>query len=130
MINLQLVKSKNLSQQAISEIESIHDKLTNLMSRAGLGVFNQSVYDRIEELEFELQDWWGFERDESKHTHKKLYEWRCDWIGRRFKCLETGEVFQIPDDVYYNQFFKVGNGFVDVGDGHYCRFGGKVKEVK
>lgn len=130
MINLQLVKCKNLSEEAVSEIESIHYKLNKLMCRASLGAFNQSVYDRIEELEFELQDWWGFEKHESKHKYKKLYQWRCDWIARRFKCLETGEVFQIPDDVYYNQFFKVGNGFVDVGDGYYCRIGGNIEEVK
>ena len=130
MINLELVKTKNLSEEDTSEIEDIHDKLTKLMSRAGLGVFNQLVYDKIEELEFELQDWWGFEQDESKHTYKKLYEWRCDWIARRFKCLETGQVFEIPDDVYYNQFFKVGNGFVDVGDAYYFRIGGNIEEVK
>lgn len=129
MINIQLVKSKNLSEEAINKIELIHDKLSKLMSRAGLGIFNQSVCDKIEQLEFELQDWWGFELDESKHTYKKLYRWRCDWIARRFKCLETGEVFQIPDDVYYNQFFKVGNGFIDVGNEYYCRFGGKIQEI-
>jgi len=59
----------------------------------------------------------------------KLKEFRSKWAGHKFKCLETGEVFQIPDDVNYNQFFKVGSGFIDVGNEYYCRFGGKIQEV-
>lgn len=60
----------------------------------------------------------------------KLKEFRSKWAGRKFKCEETEEEFVIPENVERRQFFKVGNGFVDVGDGYYCRFGGKIEEVK
>ena len=60
----------------------------------------------------------------------KLEEFQAKWAGCKFRCEETGEEVVIPSDVQYRQFFKVGNGFVDVGDGYYSRFGGKIEEIK
>ena len=63
--------------------------------------------------------------------NSKLEQFRKIWAGRVFRCLETGEEFTIPEDVRETDFFTVGNGFVDVGRlGFYCRFGGKIVEVK
>lgn len=53
-----------------------------------------------------------------KKTVKEL------WAGRTFKCTETGEVVTIPENVRPRDFFKVGECFVDVGDGYYSRYGG------
>ena len=51
------------------------------------------------------------------------------WAGRRFMCRTTGEVFTIPDDVRYRAFYNIGKGFIDIGDGWYCRFGGDIVEL-
>lgn len=53
-----------------------------------------------------------------------------NWAGRVFVCNDTGEKFTIPDDVKPKDFFVIGNGFIDVGDGYYCRWGGNIEEVR
>lgn len=114
----------------MSREQEIRDQITKLMERSGLGVFNQTVYDKIEELEFELQEFWGDERDASKHSYTKLYKFKCLWVGRKFKCVETAEELIIPDTITYGSFFEFGNCFIDVGDGYYSRFGGEIEEIK
>lgn len=52
-----------------------------------------------------------------------------NWGGRTFKCLDTGEEVTLPDTIYRGQFFKVGDGFVDVGDEYYSRWGGSIIEI-
>ena len=59
-----------------------------------------------------------------------LSEFRAKWAGRKFQCVKTGEVFVIPDNVYYRDFYQFGEAFIDVGDGHYARFGGVVNELR
>lgn len=60
----------------------------------------------------------------------KLEEFRKQWTGRTFKCMDTGTTFTIPDDVRECDFFKIGNGFLDVGRYKaYSRYGGNVTEV-
>ena len=59
-----------------------------------------------------------------------LSEFRAKWAGRKFQCVKTGEVFVIPDNVYYRDFYQFGEAFIDVGDGHYVRFGGAVNELR
>jgi hypothetical protein len=59
-----------------------------------------------------------------------LSEFRDKWAGRKFQCLETGEVFVIPDSVYYRDLYQFGESFIDVGDGLYARFGGTVHELR
>lgn len=114
----------------MSREQEIRDQITKLMGRSGLGVFNQSVYDKIEELEFELQEFWGDERNPTRHCYKKLYEFKCLWVGRKFKCIRTGEELVIPDTITYGSFFEFGNCFIDVGDNYYSRFGGEIEEIK
>ena len=58
-------------------------------------------------------------------------KWKAsDWIGRTFRCKDTGETLTIPEDVHEAQFFSFGDCFVDVGRGYYARFGGNIEEVK
>ena len=52
-----------------------------------------------------------------------------EWMGRTFKCNDTGETMTIPDDVKPKQFFKFGDCFIDVGDGMYSRAGGDFIET-
>lgn len=114
----------------MSREQEIKDQITKLMGRSGLGVFNQTVYDKIEELEFELQEVLGFKQDITRHQYKNLYKFKCSWVGRKFKCVQTGEEMVIPDTITYGSFFEFGNCFIDVGDGYCSRWGGEIEEVK
>lgn len=129
-INKTLATQRNLSKETISKIEEIHVQLTKLLSRANLGVFNTSVYNAIEQLEFQAQTLWNFPQDPAFHTWKLLYEFRCQWANRTFKCNKTGVEISIPEDVRERDFISVGEGYVDTGRlNAYARFCG-VTEVK
>lgn len=129
MINKTLAEKQGLDDETITEIEQIHSLLQSLLEKANLGVFNTSVYNAIEKLEFQAQELWGFKQDPGYHTWKRLYEFRCQWVGRKFQCGKTGEIFTIPEDVMERDFFRVGDGWVDVGRlNFYSRFSG-VREI-
>lgn len=52
------------------------------------------------------------------------------WIGRKYRCIETGVVVELTDDmVAPRAFIGVGNGAIDLGDGFYSRIVGKVERV-
>lgn len=69
--------------------QEIRDQIRKLMERSGLGVFNQSVYDKIEELEFDLQEVLGFKQGGTRHQYKNLYKLECSRFG--------GEIQEIKD---------------------------------
>lgn len=73
----------------MSRQQEIRDQIAKVMQRSGLGVFNQSVYDKIEHLEFELQEVLGFKQDGVKHQYKNLYKLECSRFG--------GETEEIKD---------------------------------
>lgn len=126
--NPNLVKLRGIDEESVKQINLLHEKLDNLMSRANLGAFNQSVYDEIESIENQLQVLWKFGIDKSKHKWKHVYKFRCGWVGRKFQCMETGVVVEIPADVCEKDCFGVGQGFVDTGvlDG-YSRFSNVIE---
>jgi hypothetical protein len=126
--NPTLVKMRGIDEESVKQINLLHEKLDKLMSRANLGVFNQSVYDGIETIENQLQLLWGFGIDKSMHTYKHLYKFRSQWVNRVFQCKTTGETFTIPENVKERDFFRVGQGFVDTGvlDG-YARFSNVIE---
>ena len=53
---------------------------------------------------------------------------RENWAGRAFKCTATNETVTIPEDVMPGDFFRIGNCYLDVGDGIYFRGGGVTLE--
>lgn len=56
---------------------------------------------------------------------------KSDWVGRKFKCLETGtEVVLTEDIVYPRAFIGIGKGAIDLGDGYYSRSVGSIVEIK
>lgn len=126
--NPTLVKMRGIDEESVKQINLLHEKLENLMSRANLGVFNQSVYDEIEKMEEQLQVLWNFSIDKSMHTYKRLYKFRCHWVNRVFQCKTTRETFTIPENVKERDFFRVGDCFVDTGvlDG-YARFSNVIE---
>ncbi len=56
-------------------------------------------------------------------------EFHKRWAGRKFVCMDTNDVFVIPDDVQMGNFFRIGNGYIDVGDEFFYRTGGNLKEL-
>lgn len=56
---------------------------------------------------------------------------KTKFVGRKFQCNTTKEVFTIPEDVRPKAFYMFGDGcFIDVGDGYYSRWGGDFTELK
>jgi len=52
------------------------------------------------------------------------------WIGRSFKCMDTGIVVTLTiETVAPRAFIIVGNGAIDLGDGFYSRSIGNIEEV-
>lgn len=129
--NPTLVKLRGIDEESVKQINLLHEKLDNLMSRANIGVFSQSVYDEIERIEVALQVLWKFGVDKSKHKWKNLYKFRCRWVGRKFECQDTGEVITITGDIRERDCIHCGKGAIDLGrlDGYY-RIIGNIKEHK
>lgn len=56
---------------------------------------------------------------------------KSKWVGRTFRCNETGTERTLTEDmVYARAFIGIGKGAIDLGDGYYCRWLGDVSEVK
>lgn len=56
---------------------------------------------------------------------------KSKWIGRKFKCLDTGVVVTLTEDVVFPRaFIGIGNGAIDLGDGFYSRRLGRIVEVE
>ena len=59
-----------------------------------------------------------------------MNEFQQIWAGRKYRCDTTGVEFTIPDNVRETDFFKVGEGAIDVGRlGFYYRIIGDIVEV-
>ena len=130
-INKTLAKERGISQEDQDKIEELHKLLENLINSAVEEGYpdEQKIINLIQEAEYQLQELWGFDKDNSYHTWFKNYLFRSEWAGRVFECKDTGVVFTIPSNVSRGDFFKIGNGFLDVGDGYYSRKGGNVVEI-
>ncbi len=61
VLNHRLIVEKDLSKDEVLKLVYLHNKKDEIMRKA---------HDKIKEIEFQMQDVWGFERDESKHTHR------------------------------------------------------------
>jgi hypothetical protein len=60
---------------------------------------------------------------------KALQEFRAKWVGRTFKCKVTGEIFTVPENAYYRDYYTFGQASLDLGDGYYARWGGSIIEL-
>ena len=126
--NPTLVKMRGIDEESVKQINLLHEKLDKLMSRANLGVFNQSVYDEIERIEMALQLLWRFGIDKSMHTYKHLYKFRSQWVNRTFQCKTTGETFTIPENIKERDCYWFGQAMIDVGRlDAYSRFSNAIE---
>lgn len=130
MHNKHLADQRNIPQEDREKIDELHLEVEMLVSRANLGVFDQSVYDKIEELEDQLQALWQFSIDPKFHRYKHDYKFKSQWVGKKYRCLTTGEVFTIPETIRETDFFSWGCAFVDIGRLNcYSRFS-NCEEIK
>ena len=54
-----------------------------------------------------------------------INDFKAVWIGKTFRCNKTGEHVTITEEqACPRSFVKVGEGFVDLGDGVYSRISG------
>lgn len=115
MINMQLAKARGLSGEEIEKIEHLHWVLELCLERGCLYGYDEDLYKAIEQIEYLLQDLWGFPQDCGYHTWKHRYKFKSQWAGRTFRCNTTGEEFTIPNSVGERDFYSFGKAFVDVG---------------
>lgn len=126
--NKELAKQQGISQEACIAIDVLHKMREQIVSRPSM--FFESTEEAVEALHgiaFALQWLWGFPLNKKMHKDVFDFEFKQLWVGRKFKCSTTGEIFTIPDDVKECDFFSFGEAFVDVGRlGAYCRLSGCV----
>lgn len=129
--NRRLAEQRGISEEECLEIDKLHnfsETIMNYYLDSG-DPFNTAKF-MLTGIDFELQRLWRFPQDEAFHTLYKRYDFKCLWAGRQFRCKKTGSVFKIPNSVTPKDFYGVGDGFIDVGDGYYCRFGGAIEEIE
>jgi len=114
-INRELAEDYGLDESDIQEIESLHEKLDTFIAAWIKEPYSEDRAEEIHSIEERLQALWGFPIDRGYHTWANLYEFRCQWAGKKYRCQETGEEFTIPDNVKPCDLFSFGKCFVDVG---------------
>ena len=128
--NKELAKRQGLSEEACIAIDELHKMREQIMARPSM--FFESIEETVEALHgiaFALQWLWGFPLNKKMHKDVEDFEFKQAWVGRKFKCKSTGEIFTIPEDVKECDFFQIGKGFLDTGRlAVYCRLMG-VEEV-
>ena len=130
--NLALATLRGLDPTDIEQINEIHLELGKLLLLAhatNSEEFNNKNLEYIKQLEYTLQDLWGFGRNSDRHTWCNEYLFKCQWVGRVFECISTGEQHTITHNIKEKVFIMIGEGYIDLGvlNGYYRRSG--VKEV-
>ena len=129
-INRKLAEDCGLNEHEILEIEELHEALDALISKWIREPYSEDRAEEIHGIEDQLQKLWGFSVDRNYHTWAYLYEFRCQWAGKKYRCQETGEELTIPDNVKPCDFFCFGQCAVDVGRlNSYSRMCGPITDL-
>ena len=133
--NKQLAAERGISEKDREYIDQCHLMLEELIDTYNLSIDFYKAAELCHDIEYLLQDLWGFSRSRHHHTwiNSLKQKWmNLTWGGRIFKCKDTGaEVLLTSDKVYEKSFVRVGNGFLDLGVANgYSRFGGNIEEIK
>lgn len=134
-VNWQLAEERGVLYN-VPLIEEIHRAIRDVTEVGIINEADDALMKRIFcDMEYSLQDLWGFPRDSDFHKYYREYLFKKLWWDRIFQCQDSGAEVVIPFHVRECDFFSVGNGFVDVGrmdnEGNslYCRIGGNVIEI-
>ena len=125
--NKELAKQQGISQEACIAIDEMHKMREQIMARPSMFFENtEEAVEALHGIAFALQWLWGFPLSKKMHKEVEDFEFKQSWVGRKFKCSSTGEVFTIPDSVKQCDYFAFGEkAFVDVGRlGAYHRLSG------
>lgn len=131
MVNMELAKARNISEENIERINAIHDALEKMIECYSLECDYSHAHQMITNAEFALQELWGFTQDARYHTwvnkltqqHLKLM-----YDGRSFWCNDNKTKRTLNAPFYQGQLIGVGNGFIDIGVA-YHRIVGNISEI-
>lgn len=132
--NKQLADECGVSEKDREYIDQCHLMLEELIDTYDLNIDFDKAAELCHDIEYLLQDLWGFSRSKYCHTwiNSLKQKWmNLTWAGKRYRCKDTGtEVLLTYNKVYEKSFVQVGNGFVDLGVANgYSRFGGNIEEI-
>lgn len=128
--NRELAEQRGISEEDILEIDRIHALIDKKMTEYVKEPFSQDRADEFTTLNYQLQTLWSFPQDKRYHRYAREYEFKCSFVGRTFKCADTGVEFTIPYDVQERDYFQIGNGAIDVGRlNFYSRRIGNIIEI-
>lgn len=127
-VNRALASLKGISKENINKINKIHNILEELiLGSIVVGRDDVAVLDEIMDLEYQLQELWGYPLNSAFHTWRRRYLFKKQWAFTTWECQKTGERFTIPYDVEEIDYFKIGEGWIDVGRYNlYSRMSGVV----
>jgi len=67
-----MVKKQKVSSEQIEQLKQLHIQLNDTLKEATNPNVNLSeIQQRVQEIEFKMQDAWNYERDANFHTHWK-----------------------------------------------------------
>jgi hypothetical protein len=77
-INLALAERQGLDEAAIKKLNKLHEEMRELKTRWA-GIKNPTICDQtcvlmdVEDIEFDMQETWGFNQDAARHTHRTFF---------------------------------------------------------
>lgn len=129
-VNLELAKERGLSKEDIQEINKWHELIDYYMELFVGKPWKQEVQDILHNAEYQLQNLWKFPQYKSYHRYAPRYAFLCTWVGRTFKCLDTGETITLGKDIYPKQLISFGKCAIDLGVlNGYSRKIGNIQEI-
>jgi hypothetical protein len=118
-VNMELAKALELSEETIKKIDTLHDYLEEFINEVTLDHDYEGCIGVVRNVEFQLQELWGFTRDSRYHTwvvklHNHVRE--LQYLGAVYRCKETSEARTIgSEELFGSVLVSVGNGFIDFG---------------
>ena len=118
-VNMELAKARGLSEETIKKIDTLHEYLEEFINEVNLDHDYEACVGLVRNVEFQLQELWGFTRDNRYHTwvvrlHNHVRE--LQYLGVVYRCKETGESRTIGrDELSGSVLVSIGNGFIDFG---------------
>lgn len=129
--NRELAEQRGLSEYQTQAIDRLHEHLDKTMDYFIEQGWAQAREDEIHDIEYLLQGAWGFPKDCGYHSYAHQYAFVCQWYGRTFKCVETGNQITLGKDIQERQYIPFGNCAIDLGVlNGYSRFIGNIEEIK
>ncbi len=61
LLNPLMVKEQQLTQKQVNELKELHRQKDIIM---------RDAHEAVKQIEFEMQKVWGFDQDETRHTHR------------------------------------------------------------